>query len=295
MRGHRAACKAIAAGDIEALRRALGADPEAARHWKPIVDAAFAGRSDMVDVLLAAGADPNVVSGTASRHTPLTRITQHHKTIPRHAGHARSLATLLAGGADPNRPAGPEGLVPLAYATVGPYSALADLLVGGTRIDIHLAAALHDRRTLTSALREPGGANEFDSRGRSPLHFVALSGFFRTLGSERSIDCAAQLLDAGADVDVAEEIDEGGEIFRATPLWRALSWQKHYALAEYLLEQGADPSPAVFAVTYSEGGRRAPGAANCSTATVPTGTRPSTAARRSWTSCISRNRAHANG
>ena len=70
------------------------------------------------------------------------------------------------------------------------------------------------------------------------------------------IRSAVLLLDAGADVDAAERIDEGGEIFKATPLWRTLSGQRNYDLAEYLLDRGADPSPAVFAVTFAEGGRQ---------------------------------------
>ena len=243
-------CRAIAAGDLAALCRAIAADPAAARHWKPVVDAAFGGRPRLIEALLAAGADPNVVSGTGSRHTPLTRVTEQHVTIAKHDGHLAAIETLLAAGADPNLAAGPHDFEPLAYAAVGPAEAMIDAL-GGTRIGIHLAAVLLDRSRLRRVLRSPAAAAKLDRRGRSPLHYVAASGRWKTLGAERAVSCAEALLAAGAELDGAEAIDEGGgDVFLATPLWRAISWQRNYVLAECLLERGADPNPAVFAATY---------------------------------------------
>ena len=254
MSDYREACAAIAARDVGALRAALGRNPEAARHWKPIVDAAFAGRARLVQMLLDAGADPNIVSGTGSRHTPLTRITQHHKTIGRHAGHLGTIETLLAAGADPNLAAGPHGFEPLAYAAVAPASDFVETLrEGGTEIGIHLAAALLDRDEIERQLAAGSAVDMPDLRGRSPLHYIAFSGFWKISGSAAAIGCAEVLLDAGAALDNPEEIDEGSEVFHGTPLWRTLSSQGHYALAEYLLERGADPSPAVFTVTFDGG------------------------------------------
>ena len=253
---YRPLCGAIAGGSLPALRRAIGDSPAAARHWKPIVDAAFAGRADFIEALLDAGADPNVVSGTGSRHTPLTRLTQHHATIAKHDGHLTALDALLAGGADVDLAAGPHQFEPVAYAAMGAAQGMIDRL-RSTRIGIHLAAVLLDRTRLRRALRSPQRANEVDWRGRAPLHYVAASGLWRSrgddsaAGKERAVACAAALLDAGADIDGAEAIDEGdGEVFAATPLWRALSWQRNYALAEYLLQRGASPAPAVFAAAY---------------------------------------------
>ncbi len=257
---YKALCRAIGQGDSAALEAAIEREPAAARHWKPIVDAAFAGRADMVKALLAAGADPNAVSGTASRHTPLTRLTQHHATIPKHEGHAAALVALLEGGADASLRAGPHALEPLAYAAMAPARDFIDPLNAGgsmpaARIGIHLAGILLDRQRLKRALRNPARAQEKDARGRTPLHYVAGSGLWKTVGSDRALGCAALLLDAGADVNHAEEMAEGNEVFRATPLWRTLSWQKHYALAKFLLDHGADPNPAVFTVTF-EGGEQ---------------------------------------
>ena len=243
-------CRAIASGDLDGLSAAIRRDSAAATHWKPIVDAAFAGRADMLRVLLDAGADPNVQSGTGSRHTPLTRLTQHHATIPKHDGHAEALKTLLQAGADPDLRAGPLRLAPLAYAAMAPAPHFIELL-SDTRIDIHLAAALLDATRLRRALRDPERVHAQDPAGRTPLQYVALSGLWKEHGSERALRCATLLLDAGADVNNAELMREGDEVFRATALWRTLSAQQHYALAECLLERGADPNPAVFTVTFS--------------------------------------------
>ena len=204
----------------------------------------------MIEALLGAGADPNVVSGTGSRHTPLTRLTEHHATIAKHDGHLAALDALLAGGADADLAAGPHQFEPIAYAAMGAAQDMVDRL-RSTRIGIQLAAMLLDQGRLRRVLRSPNRANEADRRGRGPLHYVAASGLWRTRGEAAAVACAATLLAAGADVDGAETIDEGGgEVFQATPLWRALSWQRNYVLAEYLLEHGASPAPAVFAVTY---------------------------------------------
>ena len=85
--GYRTLCAAVAGGDADALRRAAAADPEAARHWKPVMDASFAGRADMIAALLDADANPNATAGTPGRHTPLIRAMQPHETIAKHAGH----------------------------------------------------------------------------------------------------------------------------------------------------------------------------------------------------------------
>ena len=250
-RGYQTQCNAIAAGDLTALETAIERHPDAVSHWKPLVDAAHAGRADMVRALIAAGADPNVISGAGARHTPLTRLTEHHATIPRHDGHREALVALLAGGANPNLRAGPHHFEPLAYAAMAPAQDFIDLLrSGGARISVHLAATLLDSSRLARALRNPDRAREIDPRGRTPLHYVALSGLWKRHGSDRALPCASLLLDAGADVDAAEEIVDGDEVFRATPLWHALAWQQHLALAAFLLERGADPNRAVFAVTY---------------------------------------------
>lgn len=207
----------------------------------------------MVQALLDAGADPNVRSGTSGRHTPLTRLTQHHATIAKHAGHFATLTTLLAAGADPNISAGPHDLPPLAYAAMAAAENFIEALRDDTRRNVHLAAALLDLPRLKRSLAKADAASQRDARGRTPLDYVALSGLWNILGSDRAIACADALLDVGTDMEGGEVMPEGDELFSATPLWRTLSWQRNYALAEHLLERGADPDPGVFTATFDGG------------------------------------------
>lgn len=250
-RGDRKLCELIAQGDVRAVRQAAQADAQAASHWKPIMDAAFGGRADMVRVLVEAGANPNVVAGAPGRHTPLVRALQPHKTIPKHAGHEAVVATLLALGANPDQPAGPLGMAPLGYAAMGGSEGfIAALLAAGARIDAHMAAMLHDLPALRRRIAQ-SGAHCTDGRQRTPLHALALSGMWKRPGGEARCKAGlAALLDAGADVNAVEPIREGDTVFAGTPLWRAIAWQGNAALARWLLEAGANPDPAVFGACF---------------------------------------------
>ena len=249
-RGYKQLCESIGRGDLDELKERAADDPESARHWKPVVDAAFAGRADLVAALLDAGADANVVSRVSARHTPLTRIAQHHSTIPKHAGHIEAMRLLLARGADPNLPAGPHGFVPLAYsAMAADHEQLTTLTDAGTSIDMHLAAILLDLGRLRGFAEERSDIDVVDARGRTPLQYVAFSGLWQECPNA-AIECAELLLSHGADVNAAEAMAEGEEVFHATALWRTLSWQHNVPLAEFLLEHGADPNPAVFTATF---------------------------------------------
>ena len=250
--GYKMLCAAIGAVDLDALRGGVRVDPDAAFHWKPIMDAAFTGRADMIEVLLDAGADVNVMAGTPGRHTPLVRTMQPHLTTPKHAGHAEVVALLLARGADPDMVAGPHMLAPLGYAAMGGFERfIAVLRDAGAIVDTRLAAMLYDIEALRRGIAARG-VDATDDRRRTPLHYLAWSGMWKIdrLGSEAACTCLDQLLDAGADVDAFESILEGEEEFRATALWRAVSWQKHAVIARWLLDVGADPQSSVFAASY---------------------------------------------
>lgn len=244
-------CSAIAAGNLSSVREELRTNPSVAKHWKPLCDAAFYGNAECIGLLLDAGADPNQVAGTASRHTPLTRISQYHKTIPKHQGHSSSLSLLLERGANPGISAGPMNLTPMTYATVGPLPSLIDILKQHSNpSDLFSAASLYDRTLLEETLANGAPAVLSDQRQRTPLHYLALSGMWRERGASISVECATLLIEHGFKVDAIEEIHDEGELFKATPLWYAVAHSQNTELIEFLLAQGADPNPAVFAATY---------------------------------------------
>lgn len=244
-------CAAIASGNPKNVRKELQADTRVVEHWKPLCDAAFYGNTECIGILLDAGADPNQVAGTASRHTPLTRIAQYHKTIPKHEGHSKSLSLLLNRGADPSISAGPLNMSPLAYATVGPLSSLVEVLRDHLdNSDPFSAAALTDRDLLEQILKDQSDVFPTDESNRTPLHYVGLSGMWRELGASSSLECARLLLDHGYDVDAIQEIPDEGEVFEATPLWYAVAHSQNLELIKFLLEHGASPNPATFAATY---------------------------------------------
>jgi hypothetical protein len=56
--------QAIRARQDEQAITLIKSNGEGARHWKPIMDAAYVGAPEVVRALLAAGADPDTVSGT---------------------------------------------------------------------------------------------------------------------------------------------------------------------------------------------------------------------------------------
>ena len=90
--------EAAAVGDASRLRDVVQADPGAiagytSDGWTPLHLAAFFGRADVVDVLLAAGADVRAVSRNQEGNTPL-----HAALAGRGVG--RISTTLLAHGAD---------------------------------------------------------------------------------------------------------------------------------------------------------------------------------------------------
>jgi ankyrin repeat protein len=115
---------AAAAADAEALRRVLGADPEAARReggpfrWEPLLYLAYARHDPEISadatlrtarLLLEAGADPNagyLWHGLPSPFTVLTGVFGEGELGPeRQPRHPHSLALarlLLEAGADPN-------------------------------------------------------------------------------------------------------------------------------------------------------------------------------------------------
>ena len=243
-------CGAIYQGDVKELEQLAQGDPAAAQHWKPIMDAAFAGNAACIDVLVRHGADVNIKAGTGAKHTPLTRLCQYHKTIPKHAGHLSALERLIEHGADPTIAAGPLALTPLGYAAMGPLEDLVNTLAKELRpLDVWSAAVLCDVTRLQGLARQQT-LTLLDSEERTPLHYVCMSGFHKVHGVQAAVDCVEFILDQGIEVDASQPIVEGNEIFHATALWYAVSWQGNLELTKHLLTRGASPNPAVFSSLF---------------------------------------------
>ena len=243
-------CSAISQHDSKQLAELARDDPDAARHWKPIMDAAFVGDAACIDVLVENGADVNITAGTGAKHTPLTRLCQYHRTIPKHEGHPVALSRLIEHGADPHIAAGPLALTPLGYAAMGPLEELLPVLIGELKpLDIWSAALLCDLSRLKQLAKQQK-LSVLDNEKRTPLHYVCMSGLHKVHGNRAAIECTDLILEQGVEIDASQPIEEGDEIFHATALWYAVSWQGNLELTKYLLRLGASPNPAVFSSLF---------------------------------------------
>jgi ankyrin repeat protein len=154
--------EAAAVGDAARLRSLLRADPSAARGftadgWTPLHLAAFFGRDDAVDVLLAAGADLRAVSRNHDGNTPL-----HAALAGRGVG--RISTSLLGRGADV-RAADAGGHTALHHAAFRD-----DLALVNTLLSHGADPAARNRHGKTAlAIAEERGQSEVARRLRGEL------------------------------------------------------------------------------------------------------------------------------
>jgi ankyrin repeat protein len=101
--------------------------------------------------------------------------------------------------------------------------------------------------------RQPELVNFTDERGKTPLqHCSEINAVKTGLDVNRSIETAAALLAAGADINAVRIIVDEGEEFHATALWYAVAWGSNSKLAGFLLEKGADPENCMWAATWNQ-------------------------------------------
>lgn len=227
--------------ELEGRKRAPEDKPVARTVWKPLMDAAFAGDAKQVRKLLAAGADPNMLSNSTFRHRPLHRAIEHKKTIPKTVGHEEVVRLLLDAGADPRRRALNTHLTAFDLAAQDETRFLPLLLPRMGPLNLFEACAVLDEGRMLELLRvDAKAATSVDLNGWSPLHHLAASGSF-TLSPDhlaRQLRMARALLSAGADPSATFLYDAVSPI---SVLYHAAGQHDNPAMVELLLNAGANP------------------------------------------------------
>ena len=190
---------------------AAGADVAAANRYgvQPIALAAENGNAAILAALLAAGADAN--AALPGGETALMTVAR--------TGRADALRALIAHGADVNARDATHGQTPLMWAAARGHARAVHVLAE--------AGAEVDART-TGAARPPSRRYIFavpSVTGFTPLMFAARGGH---------LEAVAALLAAGADVNAA--LSDGQSVLVVTVA------NANWAVADYLLDRGADPN-----------------------------------------------------
>ncbi len=205
------------------------------------MDAAFAGDAKQVRQLLAAGADPNMLSNSAFRHRPLHRVIEYKKTIPKTRRHEQVVTLLLDAGADPRRRALTTRISAFSLAAQHETRFLPLLRERMGRLDLFEASAVLDERRLKLLLtRDPRAGTQVDEGGWSPLHHLAASACFKLSPAHaaRQLRMARALIDAGNDPSSVYLYNNQWPI---SLLYHAAGQHDNPALVQLLLEAGADP------------------------------------------------------
>jgi ankyrin repeat protein len=229
---------------VEGLSKAAGVAAKPVRSspsWKPLMDAAFRGDAAAVRKLLAAGADPNVVSTTAHRYRPLNRAIERKKLTPRGPGHQEVVRVLLEGGTDPKLRGGFGQLTALQQAAQDAPAFIPLLRDRFEPLDIFHATAVGDDRRVEALLkRDPKLATVKDENGRQPLHYCCASATYQLGKAETAalVRIAKLLLKHGAEPNATVATQEKWPL---PPLYFCCGAHNNPAVAEVLFKAGAAP------------------------------------------------------
>jgi ankyrin repeat protein len=209
--------------------------------WKPIMDAAYNGDAKRVRELIAAGADPNVLSSTPHRHRPLHRAIERRATFPRDERHEAVVKVLLEAGADPKLRGTHGKHTALQLAAIDSPRFVPMLVDRFKPLDLFHAVVLCDAKRVAAVLqKDPSAAKRADENDWSPLHYCAASAM--GLGDSRRLKAqlriAEMLLEAGADVNATYTY--GGE-WPIPVLFYACGYHDNPAMTELLMRRGANP------------------------------------------------------
>jgi ankyrin repeat protein len=229
---------AIRGAKLAAVRAAVKADPEAARHPKYMVAAGRLGSLPIIQLLHRNGSDLNA---SYKKYSALSNVIQEN---PHAAADGKAdpdrlacLAWMLENGADPEQlsawpPA--RAIIIAAFAGQPEY---VKALRKGAKIDGFAAAALGDIKLMEKTLRaDPDFVRARDHGVLTALQCAAGS----RLPGAKTLDVAAMLLDAGADVAV--ETQSWGHPVDA--VYFAAS-SKNLPMFELFLKRGANASNAL--------------------------------------------------
>jgi ankyrin repeat protein len=230
--------EAIRGGKLAAVRAAVNADPEAARHPKYMVAAGRLSSLPVIQLLHRNGSDLNA---SYKKYSALSNLIQEN---PHAAADGKAdpdrlacLAWMLEHGADPEQlSAWPPARAIIIAAFVG-QPEYVKALRKGAKIDGFAAAALGDIKLMEKTLRaDPDFARARDHGVLTALQCAAGS----RLPGAKTLDAAAMLLDAGADV--AAETQSWGHPVDA--VYFAAS-SKNLPMFELFLKRGANASNAL--------------------------------------------------
>jgi len=201
-------------GDANTARGILRQSSEAARDWRPIMEASYNGFPEVVELLVKHGANVNAVS-TSEHNRPLHRAAEKN--------HLDVIEVLLRLGADIESRATWLQITPLVKAAFDGHSRIVDfLLEHGASVDRFSAAAIGRTRTATHGV---------DANGLTTLHYCAGSALERP----QLVKIAARLIASGADPCAKARAPSHA----VTPIKLAIHNQP---VADLLLIHGADPN-----------------------------------------------------
>ena len=188
----------------------------------PLTLACLNGDAEMVEQLLAAGADAR-----ASRRTGETALM-----IAAGSGSVQAVASLIKHGADINAAEPSQGQTALMWAAAEKHTEVVDLLVA-KGADIHLSTKSGFTALAFATIANDGDAVKrlLASGGDSKLKLGDGTELLLAATSHRSTAAAIALLDAGADPGVKDQQDN-------TPL-HAASQRGNLPLVQSLLAHGA--------------------------------------------------------
>ena len=237
-----AALKAAAqAGDVAGAKALIASRPDAARDWRPILEAALYGEPAIVRALLAAGADPNARSTAESRYRPLHRAIEPKVSIRRKSGHLEVLHALIDAGADVDALGGWYDGRPLQTAARDGMADCAQILIArGAARDIFAAVLVGDEALFDAELaRDPSQASAPAQSGAEPLHHLV----FSRLAQPVAVAMAERLIAGGARADRVAAMRHGAFSVLSLAAFRG---DCDAALIELLIDHGADPRDGLY-------------------------------------------------